>query len=108
MNESRLQGPDESKLREELLQLMLLPNGKIDHPRQGYKDLSDATCGAIFNAINRTPRDLNPEIEVKTAADYRKPARNVLKNTDQVIVAPSTKHRIPPEIQAYLESIKVI
>lgn len=108
MNESRLEGPDEPKLREELLQLMLLPNGKIDHPRQGYKDLSDATCGAIFNAIQRTPRDLNPEIEVKTARDYRKPVRNILEKKDNVIVAPSTKERMPPEIQAYLESIRVL
>lgn len=108
MNESRLEGPDEPKLRDELLQLMLLPNGKIDHPRQGYKDLSDATCGAIFNAIQRTPRDLNPEIEVRTAKDYRKPVRNILENRDNVIVAPSTKQRMPPEIQAYLESIRVL
>lgn len=28
------------------------------------KDLSDAMTGAVFNAISRTPRDLEPEIEV--------------------------------------------
>lgn len=109
MNEHRLEGPDEQKLRDELLQLMLLPNGKIDHPRQGYKDLSDATCGAIFNALTRTPRDLNREVEARTITDYRKAERNTLPVKDNnVIVAPSRKERMPPEIQAYLQSMRVI
>jgi hypothetical protein len=107
MNERRLEGPDEPKLRDELLQLRLFPNGKIDHTRQGYKDLSDATCGAIFNAITRTKRSSMQEIEAKTIQDYRREERNSIIQKD-VIVAPSVKQRMPPEIQAYLESIKVL
>jgi len=108
MNESRLKGPDEPKLREELLQLRLFPNGKIDHMRQGYKDLSDATCGAIFNALTRTPRDLNPVIEVKTARDYRKAERNVVPENRNVIKAPKKTSDMPPEIRAHLQSIGII
>jgi hypothetical protein len=59
VQEGRLEGPDEKLLREELLALRIMQNGKIDHMRQGYKDLSDATCGAIFNAIALTPRRKN-------------------------------------------------
>jgi phage terminase large subunit-like protein len=104
MNEQRLKGPDEAKLRDELLQLRLFPNGKIDHPRQGYKDLSDATCGAIFNALSRTPREYMPEIEVRTAQDYRKADRNVVPVKDNIIVAPKRKE-MPPEIAAYMQSL---
>jgi len=87
---------------------MLLPNGKIDHPRQGYKDLSDATCGAIYNAIHSTPRNLNQEIEVLTAGDFKRMERNRLPEKKNVIVAPSRKADMPPEIKAYLQSIKVL
>lgn len=102
----RLEGPDEKMIHDELMGLRLFPNGKIDHPRQGYKDLSDATCGAIFNALTKTPRNNNREIEVRTATDYRKAARSPVP--EDVIVAPSTKERVPLEIQRYLDSIKMI
>lgn len=111
MNESRLEGPDEPKLREELLQLRLFPNGKIDHMRQGYKDLSDATCGAIFNALTRTPRDLNPQIEVKTVRDYKRERNEAAQeenNKRNVIKAPPKRGPMPPEIQAYLQSMRVL
>lgn len=106
MNNGRLEGPDEKMLIDELLGLRLFPNGKIDHPRQGYKDLSDATCGAIFNAVTKTPRDLDLEIEAKTTRDYRKPVRNVVE--DDVIRAPSRKERMPAAVQAYLDNMRVL
>jgi phage terminase large subunit-like protein len=108
MHDNRLEGPDEKMIRDELLGLRLFPNGKIDHPRQGYKDLSDATCGAIFNAVTRTPRDLTEEVEAVTLASVRKTERNVIEQDRNVIKAPSVKERMPPEIAAYLESIKVV
>jgi hypothetical protein len=103
----RLEGPQEQALIDELLQLRLFPNGKVDHTRQGYKDISDATCGAIFNAIKKTPRDLNKEIEVMSLKDFRKVERNRLVD-DNVIRAPSVKERIPADIQAYLDSITMV
>jgi len=103
LNSGRLHGPLEPLIREELLGLRLFPNGKIDHPRQGYKDLSDATAGAIFNAIRRTPRSADTEIEVKTVKDVRKVARNELPKKTGVIAAP--KKQMPPELKAFLESV---
>jgi hypothetical protein len=76
VQEGRLEGPDEKLLREELLALRIMQNGKIDHMRQGYKDLSDATCGAIFNAIALTPRVQNQVVEVRTYKDVRKQVVN--------------------------------
>ena len=38
-------------LREELLGLSRLPNGRIDHPADGSKDLADAVAGAVLGAV---------------------------------------------------------
>jgi hypothetical protein len=107
LNSGRLHGPLEPLIREELLGLRLFPNGKIDHPRQGYKDLSDATAGAIFNAIRRTPRSVENEIEVKTVRDVRKEVRNEPVRRDNVITAP-VKREMPADLAAYLRSARVI
>jgi len=39
---------------------------KVDHPRKGSKDLADAVCGSIYNAISRTKIENNQEISIHT------------------------------------------
>ena len=39
---------------------------RVDHPRKGSKDLADAVCGSIYNAISRTRPDNNQEISIHT------------------------------------------
>ena len=63
--EERLSGPYIPLLIDELLQLKIMRD-KVDHPRKGSKDLADAVCGSIFNAISRTRPDLNQEINIHT------------------------------------------
>ncbi len=63
--EERLSGPSIKLLTDELLQLRIMRD-KVDHPRKGSKDLSDAVCGAIFNSISRTRPENNKEIKVHT------------------------------------------
>ena len=63
--EERLNGPHIPLLIDELLQLKIMRD-KVDHPRKGSKDLADAVCGSIFNAISRTRPDMNNEINVHT------------------------------------------
>ena len=65
LNEERIYGPHIQLLIEELLQLRIVKD-KVDHPRKGSKDLADAVCGAIYNAIALTPRDLNQAVEIYT------------------------------------------
>jgi hypothetical protein len=65
VTEERVHGPGIKLLVEELLQLRIL-KGKVDHPRKGSKDLADAVCGAIYNSIAHTPRELDREIEIYT------------------------------------------
>jgi hypothetical protein len=115
--EGRLEGPDEPLLREELLALRIMQNGKIDHMRQGYKDLSDATCGAIFNCIALTPRDTNMLIDVKTLTDVKRENRNEvvadqlraeLLKKDNVIRAPKNNGNMPADISNWLSGIKTL
>ena len=62
--EERIVGPAISLLTEELLQLRIIRD-KVDHPRKGSKDLADAVCGSIYNAIAHTPKNLGPvEIQI--------------------------------------------
>ena len=65
LTEERLHGPKIQLLIDELLQLRIMKD-KVDHPRKGSKDLSDAVCGAIYNAVALTPRDLNQALELYT------------------------------------------
>lgn len=63
--EERLKGPRIQLLIDELLQLRIVKKDKVDHPRKGSKDLSDAMCGAVYNAISLTPKG-SGEVQVYT------------------------------------------
>lgn len=64
--EDRIALPHLELLLQELTELRVVNDKKVDHPRKGSKDLSDAMTGAVFNAISRTPRDTNQEIDIHT------------------------------------------
>ena len=70
--EERLAMPAIDLLFEELTELKIMKNNKVDHPRKSSKDLADAVCGAIFGAISHTPKDNNTEIEIHTFRDRPK------------------------------------
>jgi hypothetical protein len=72
MYEERLALPAIELLFEELTELKIVKQNRVDHPRKSSKDLADAVCGAIFGAISHTPKDLNLEVEVHTWAKSQK------------------------------------
>jgi hypothetical protein len=80
--EERLAMPAIELLFEELTELKIMKNNRVDHPRKSSKDLADAVCGAIFGAISHTPKDLDQEIEIHTFRDRPKvdnPFTNVIE-----------------------------
>jgi hypothetical protein len=111
MYDERLIGPNIEILVDELKGLIIKGN-KVDHTRKSGKDLSDAVCGAIFNAVNYTEQETVKEVEVITPADLVERERK--KFPENTIVAPRRyegKTAIPEPIQEYLDSlghIKVI
>ena len=70
--EERLAMPAIELLFEELTELKIIKQNKVDHPRKSSKDLADAVCGSIYGAISNTPRNLNQEVEVHTFRDRPK------------------------------------
>lgn len=64
--EERIAAPHLSELLNELLQLRITDKNKVDHPRKGGKDLSDALCGAVYNAISLSKKDNDQEVNIHT------------------------------------------
>lgn len=71
MYDGRLFGPKEETLLKEMRELRE-KKGKVDHPRKGNKDLCDAVCGAIFNAVANTPKEEHVEADAYTLEDLKK------------------------------------
>lgn len=106
IHDERVTGPSIDLLREELLQLRITNNDKVDHKRSGSKDLSDAVCGAIYNAIAHTPRKLDQEIEIHDYDSIREFKPNKIAKPAGLIESP--KRAIPEDLSAYLESLDFI
>jgi hypothetical protein len=78
--EDRLVMPAIDLLFEELIELKIVKQNRVDHPRKSSKDLADAVCGAIYGAISHTPKDQNLEVEIHTFRDRPKPVLDTDSN----------------------------
>lgn len=114
VQEERCVGPNLSLLHEELMQLRLMPSGKVDHPRGGRNDLADATAGAVYNAIAHTPRDTNHEIAIVSAEEMlrvgreqERAEREATQQTSGVIRAPGNV-KIPSAIEAWIDGMRAL
>ena len=88
--EERITGPDIKLLIDELLQLRIMRD-KVDHPRKGSKDLADAVCGSIYNAISRSQKG-DREINIHTWAGSK----------DDNVNSKVTKDGVPKKMPAEL------
>ena len=100
--EERLVMPSIELLFEELTELKIMRNNRVDHPRKKSKDLADAVCGAVFGAISHTPKNVNQEIEIHTFKDRAK--TQVADLPPNVIQYKS----MPDDIKDYLDSMGMI
>ena len=103
--EDRCRGPFNPILIKELLKLRINKD-KVDHPRSGSKDLADATCGAIYNAIALTPKKLDRTIEVYTSRDRMKPDNLDKQNGEDGVIRPPRS--MPAELSDSMSRIKLI
>ena len=99
--EERLAMPSIELLFDELTQLKIMKNNRVDHPRKKSKDLADAVCGAIFGAISHTPKDQNMVVEVHTISDRPK---QVDTNKDNVI----QYKPMPDDVKDYLDRFNLL
>lgn len=98
--EERLAMPAIDLLFEELTELKIMKNNRVDHPRKSSKDLADAVCGAIFGAISHTPKDLNQEIEIHTFRDRPK-----VDTYSEDVIQYKT---MPNEVKDYLDRFNLL
>ena len=100
--EERIAMPHIPLLLEEMSELKIMKNNRVDHPRKKSKDLADAVCGAVFGAISHTSRDSNLEIEVHTWSSAIR-----LAEKQRAMVELDTKE-LPEDIQEFLNEYKLI
>jgi hypothetical protein len=100
--EERLAMPAINLLFDELTQLKIMRNDRVDHPRKKSKDLADAVCGAIFGAISHTPKNTDTEVEVHTFRDRPKRVDELPENVIQY------KPSQIEEIKDYLDRLKTL
>ena len=111
VQDERLLGPNIPLLHKELLELRLLPNGKVDHPRSGSSDLADSAAGAVFNAIAHTPRNLTTEIQIVSATEMLRSGREELAGEEAGgIIRPPKNSQVvmPSSIQSWIDGMKAL
>ncbi len=101
--EDRLVMPSIELLFEELTELKIVKQNRVDHPRKSSKDLADAVCGAIFGAISHTPRDMNKEVDIHTFRDRPKVDKSTLP-VNTIIIEPKQAE----EAKDYLSQFKMV
>jgi hypothetical protein len=100
--EERIAIPHIELLLEEMSELKIVSDKKVDHPRKKSKDLADAMCGSVYNAISHTRRNINKEIEVHTWKSATKAAEQ--ERINNLITPP----KAPEEVKDYLVSMGIL
>jgi len=100
--EERVAMPMIPLLLDEMSELKIMKNNKVDHPRKKSKDLADAVCGAVFGAISHTTKDNNLEIEVHT---WSSASRLAEKQGGMVELE---DREIPEDVQDFLTKFNLI
>ena len=100
--EERVAIPRIPLLLEEMSELKIMKNTRVDHPRKKSKDLADAVCGAVFGAISHTPKDSNHEIEIHT---WSTSARLAEKQRDVVEL---DNKEMPKDVRDFLDRLNII
>jgi hypothetical protein len=99
--EERVVLPQIDLLLEEMQELRIMSNNRVDHPRKKSKDLADAMCGSVYNAISHTRREKIQEVEVHTYNSRPK----VDKEDDKVV---QSKPEMTEDIKEYLMNFNLI
>ena len=100
--EERIVMPMIPLLLEEMSELKIMTNNRVDHPRKKSKDLADAVCGAVFGAISHTPKEQNLEVEVHT---WSSSSRVDKEKQGMLELEP---RQIPDDVRDYLDKFNLI
>ena len=101
--EERVAMPHIPLLLDEMSELKIINDKKVDHPRKKSKDLSDAVTGAVFGALSHTPKNTNIEIDIHT---WSRSAQRFAEQ-DQGMVKLDSRE-IPEDVQDYLDNFNLL
>jgi hypothetical protein len=99
--EERVAAPHIDILLEELLELRIMPNNRVDHPRKKSKDLADAMCGSVYNAISKSRRESFGEVDIHTWSSFKSD-----RNKD--LVQEKKKPVMSDDIKDYLSNFGLV
>lgn len=99
INTGRLIGYDIPLARDEFKGLQIIKGNKVDHPSKGSKDVADAICGAVYNSVNHTPKNLDNIIEVRYLGKQQ---------PERPTPQPKPKRAMPDDLRRYLDKMQVI
>jgi hypothetical protein len=103
--EERVAMPLIPLLLEEMSELKIMPNNRVDHPRKKSKDLADAVTGAVFGAISHTPRNNNQEVEIH---EYRDRPKSYDRPVEDNVIDRNTVNPMPREVSDYLDKFDLL
>jgi hypothetical protein len=99
--EERVAAPHIDILKDELLELRIMRNDRVDHPRKKSKDLADALCGSVYNCISHSRRETTREINIHTWSSANKDRQNEIPKEPK-------KQEMSEEIRDYLGKFNLI
>jgi hypothetical protein len=101
--EERIAMPRIPLLLEEMSELKIINDKKVDHPRKKSKDLSDAVTGAVFGALSHTPKNTNIEIDIHT---WSRSSQRLAEHEQRMVELDNKK--MPEEIRDYLGNFNLL
>jgi hypothetical protein len=102
--EERVVMPHIPLLLDEMSELKIINDKKVDHPRKKSKDLADAVTGAVFGALSHTPKNTNLEIDIHT---WSSSARLAEKEARMVELDNQDKE-VPNTVRDFLDKFNLL
>lgn len=101
LGESRLKGPYDELLIQELKDLVL-KNGKVDHRPGKHNDMAEAICGAIAGCIEKE----NPSgsVEFITLSDLNRRAE-LSRHEERAMMLDKQKRPMPDELSGFIDTL---
>ena len=101
LGESRLKGPYDELLIQELKDL-ILKNGKVDHRPGKHNDMAEAICGAIAGCIEK--ENSSGSVEFITLSDLNRRAE-LSRHEERAIMRENQKRPMPDELSGFINTL---
>ena len=102
--EERVVMPHIPLLLDEMSELKIINDKKVDHPRKKSKDLADAVTGAVFGALSHTPKNPNLEIDIHTWST----SARVAEKEARMVELSNQEKEMPNTVRDFLDKFNLL